>query len=862
MSILFAQDREGDIEEDQDGKKRGKLIGVIDLEYNQEYIQEEYKIHNKVVKKLTPSEMFLGMFIDWSTYRDVSEIKAHEDEEEEWEDETKCGKMHFSPPSYLTFDSPDIFFLFIESFRDVEIILYTYFMSAELIFFSRLDCIRWMIDHHWIIKDLSKWEVKFVNEVKNIHLCIRDIRRITNTSNLDDMCKAFLSSDKYKKMFMGCSSPKDILLKFKYSDEEIEQMSESERKRIINYLRENLYKELTEEQRKLYNKYDCMMTYYAYLSFMQGINYIASQLGVKALHPHTLYSLGQISRCMLNELERKVGSSFLEWEKLLERGEQDQRKKKKDVQKQELNNKDLIIALLKIGREMYQGGGITTNLLHLYQDSKELENAVMYDVNSLYPHSALLAAYDLSENSDDYVILSAADLKKGKYNDCLPDKFRSEYDIIAMEIEGSWTAGSIYLLPQRVKLNKKVLMGNLEQKEEIEELYKTVYCREVQGWFSTLELSEAEQVGFRIKKIKSVLLRKKQYQHIRSVEKFMRFFLEQKSKLKKEDNPALYEITKLLMNVAYGKITEKRTTNITNHLFSAFLTSYSRAIMISLFRHITKMSEQGCRVYHFATDSIICSPCPELERALQEWEKLWQSKLRVSWSLYKKEVQGRCVILSLKRYAFYNEKGEVVKEAHLAVSTRKPTELWTIIDREMNKRRLDKNKSMADSQVNQQTQSQKEKRGKRRERTLLAIYLQSVYFLSFKEIWDYITRYGSKHSYKCINDMMNIVKRLEFSYLTSDQQYMFITLLLGAGLYHLETYFFPFHDLKLKLDFYNQFTVNSRCTRQWHTKEEFLAGLKSYEKTRDKILKMIKNPNYKPKQFPEWFKRPIVLVHI
>jgi len=147
---------------------------------------------------------------------------------------------------------------------------------------------------------------------------------------------------------------------------------------------------------------------------------------------------------------------------------------------------------------------------------------------------------------------------------------------------------------------------------------------------------------------------------------------------------------------------------------------------------------------------------------------------------------------------------------------------------------------------------------KQNEDVFTVFYIAGEYFLSFKDIWNYMQKYSSKHMFKAMQDLQKILQSMKLEEVDSEQLYKIATLLFGAGLTVNEQYFLSEHDMKIKVEYTKQFSVKYQQSRQWENIDEFKLHTKERERMRDKVIELIKSKiaggTYRPKQLAEHYK--------
>ncbi|MEM4275122.1 MAG: hypothetical protein QXT65_04475 [Candidatus Nitrosocaldaceae archaeon] len=467
--------------------------------------------------------------------------------------------------------------------------------------------------------DLSKCDIEIIEDIgnsvmltfryKNTKFHLKDVKKLTGATNLDNFCKTFIGR-----------TPKEHLK---------------------NY---NHVYDMSKEQIIEYNKDDCISTYNALMVFYTKVNEIAKKQFNVELPPLTnFWSLGGIATYIITQLDKEIG--FLSLEKYLL--ESDIEVSQRKIKTNKISNLAREIIKKLHEEHSYRGGGIIHNLLGLYSTSKHIKCEV-HDFNSLFPVAGIVAANEMSENINDYIIIQ---LKLSDIYELL-DKYKHKEinALVRVSLELRNNKPPICAEAVSIKINDHFV-------------YKLCHPLKVKAqYYSLYELEELLNYGYVITEVFHAIVFK--YGKITALTKWFSTLLTFKNNAESSEERQIY---KLFLNISYGKLAEKRITKITNVIFASMLTSYARAFMINIVRNVL---DRGDIIYHLATDSIFTSHYDssytlELQSKIREYYNITE--------IMKKEYEGKIHVLKLKCYVSDDKK----KEAHLGITCDNPYEFWS-----------------------------------------------------------------------------------------------------------------------------------------------------------------------------------------
>jgi hypothetical protein len=506
------------------------------------------------------------------------------------------------------FDICDTFNFIFEQDPESSIQVYAFFNTAELSvhqqnFYDKLT--NYGINLNKIVKKGKSYILFLEKEDKKLQFL--DIMHVSGAVNLDEFCNLYLRE-----------SPKDYLRSLNVKHDE------------------NLVNNLTFDQLMEYNKRDCMMTYEAYQAFIQYMrDFIHKNFHVNLDTKH-LFTLGSFASRILRELEKtysgNILSIFAKYKQTLN--------KNINAYNSELEE------LINIGLQSYMGGGI---ILNFCPPRSKFEHAYMYDVVSLYPISALL----MSQIAPSLV----RDIQRS--NESL-SRFLDDYTLDGLVYAKLKLKNSSILPYAGMKANTHAYQLNLFYPKTIQRWFTFTELRVLLKDYEILQEDRDQLTSFSNKYTYF-------WQNTRNLAIYTYFdtLLAQKVKIDKHTDPINYNLNKLLLNIAYGKLVEKEKEKeyfpkLFTPILGSYLTSISRSIMY-LIHQLTSYQTK-----HFATDSLIIPNQVDTDLVFTEVKNRFKEFKREFPAYYTKlmssEIENEEInIIKCKQY--FNTH----KEAHHAI---------------------------------------------------------------------------------------------------------------------------------------------------------------------------------------------------
>jgi len=511
-----------------------------------------------------------------------------------------------------------------------NIYVYAYFNTAELSchlgnFFSEFH--KMGIE---IKKIIPKGKVNFVvlqkrgGRHKKVLYFLDVMALLGIQQSLESTCKSF-----------GVQNPKEYLYQLGFEHDE------------------NIVNNLTLEQLIEYNKRDCMATAELINKFMLYIKELVKKYFGIDISPENSWTLGSIISKIIRKIEKKYNENVISFYANFLRRYREGKFYGTDEDR-------LAKKVIELGLQAYRGGGL---IIYYDKPNKYFDNVYIYDVVSLYPLSAYLMAQKIPLNVFEIQPLAMQDVEE-KIND--------------PQYEG------FVLARLKLKEGKRCYVAYRDvdiTDIEPEKAQRSYYIKEVPAqYYSFFELRIIKMLGdYEIKYGNmdndiqvGYYWKGSQYKTLLT---YFDTLLELKGTIKESDNPALYNMVKLLLNASYGKLVEKEKELYDEDfekylpplfapLLGALITSYSRGIMYLLNGHYNG--------FHYATDSLFVTRRIDVNEATKLVGDVLKSQGLVFPRCYKvllKEemVNASGIVLRGKAYYFVSGNGLKIKEAHHAI---------------------------------------------------------------------------------------------------------------------------------------------------------------------------------------------------
>lgn len=521
--------------------------------------------------------------------------------------------------------------------------VYSFFLSAEMqfIFYALAEKSKFtLIDDSEKFKHFKLENEKYVTEVMYSDrplfikitkrstektLTFVDIQKLTNATTLEALVEGMgISNEQYHQ--------------YKIQRKDIKQMSTEE---IINY-----------------NRLDCTLQYKALVKFNEYL--------LKLLNPEYTSKINSL-------LEGVTMGSYLV--KYFHQYN-DELKRYYELMHQEfytLEDIDLLEKYQQYRRLFYYGGGINHNLL---QFNTTLKDVYMVDFNSLYPISMVIALRKLPSKIEDIKHLTN---EKHELDDL---GINISVNLNELITKLSNNDNYYYFVKCKLRVNDSSLVcENVKQENTVidtfqadtdrEVMSRNVICKNMTVVLSkdefVLEMQENNLEQCEILELWYWKVDKDSWDKLYTDTCALilkRLELKKQKDASVEAN-ALQYILKILLNSLYGKFAEKRVTRLTYPILASLITAISRYIMRKIAYTLKKHNVQ---VYHFATDSIICSNFDysminKMHNEITQYiavDKIMSVEIEPS-------AASVCRVIRHKIYAFFDNNNEIVKEAHHAI---------------------------------------------------------------------------------------------------------------------------------------------------------------------------------------------------
>lgn len=591
-----------------------------------------------------------------------------------------------------------------------------------------------------------------------------------------------------------------------------------------------------------YNREDCIATWELFEKFMAEIDALFESFGVDPLSSYEkayVFTLGRISQLLLLRLQEKYNEKFmsLEWlakefrekigisEKFVgDELPEDPENAETEIEfyeieglgAEEIQFVDFLKGLRD--RSTYKGGGLIHNFSQLYQaGGVQFENCYVYDFFSLYPVSLLILSQNLPADLKikRYEGKDLGYLERKGYRWLAKVKFKrlKGLPVLSVKIEQGE--------PQPDGYEVDVKIGLINTVGSTQPLYRLVYCDEGETWISDWEYRELK--GWYTFEPSEVYYWKPSRVNCL----FDLTFTLLQRRLSEVDETKKY-VLKMLLNILYGKIAERRLTKISNYLVATLLTSVSRAIVYRALRQIT------VPVLQTATDSLFtigAIPAEEIQRVLVPFEKYLHGLITPEKFL-KLEVEAHTLYLFRnKLYALVDpQTGEVSKFAVHGIQARKNREGKEVIEK-----LVQAYKSGNTAPVLKYTA----------ERTWRVSDLFYKAFLFQKKVLRVAKEYGIHISTLPKVFYSTLVLNQDSMETTIEDSFIAVFVLKALELvevvgcsYMRTSIYLPFYDTKLKLDSY----VLGRATeaRPFKTVREYAVAYKQIAKQKNALKRKIK----------------------